>query len=48
MIMNSTTFEVSKPIKGRFEKIRFMNLSDLLEKKKEVEVLDKESYQLKE
>lgn len=40
-IMNSPNISVKNPIKSRFDKVRLMNLEDLLKKKKEVEILDK-------
>ncbi len=34
--INCTKFDVKNPVKGRFDKVRLMNLEDLLKKKKEV------------
>lgn len=34
MILNCKGFEIKSPIKGRYEKIAFMNLTDLLKKNK--------------
>lgn len=39
MILNCNKFEVQNVVKGRYEKITFMNLADLLKKWKEVQVL---------
>ena len=47
LILNCSRMEVKNVVKGRYEKITFMNLTDLLKKWKEVEVLEKESYTLK-
>jgi hypothetical protein len=40
-ILNCPIFEVRNPIKGKYLKIRHMNLMDLVKKVKEVEVLEK-------
>lgn len=40
-IMNCSSFVVKNQAKGRFDKVRLMNLEDLLKKKKEMEILDK-------
>lgn len=47
MIINCKEFEIKSPVKGRYEKVAFMNLTDLLKKWKEVEVSEKENYTLK-
>ena len=47
LILNCGKMEVKNVVKGRYEKITFMNLTDLLKKWKEVEVLEKDSYTLK-
>lgn len=38
-IINCPAFNVKNPVKGRFDKVRQMNLEDLLKKRKEVEIL---------
>lgn len=35
-LINCPTLSVKSPVKGRFDKIRFMNLEDLLKKKQEI------------
>ena len=42
-LINCPTLSVKNPVKGRFDKIRFMNLEDLLKKKQEIDILERES-----
>ena len=38
-LVSCPSLQVKNPVKGRFDKIRFMNLEDLLKKNQEMEIL---------